>query len=232
MLSELFAPIVDFITAVIIKFNYFGIALSAFLENVVAPIPSEFVFPWAGFLASQGKLNIFLIALSGAIGSVLAGLVLYYLGYKFNGPKSREFVDKYGRFLLIKLEDLEKAEKWFEKYGPLTVFFFRFVPIARSLISIPAGFVKMNVVLFAVLTFVGTFIWSFALTYAGYLLGSNWSKIEVYMNKYQNFAILAVIILGLFFVYKNRGRVKDIFVKKPKEVDSLDKNKTEEKAEL
>src|SRR5690606_13207794 len=109
----------------IIRFGYAGIFAITFIENIIAPIPSEFVFPWAGFLAYQGKLDIWLISLSGALGSLVAALVLYYLGSKFNGPRTRAFVDRYGKYLFISMEDLDKSEAWFNKYGIWTVFLFR-----------------------------------------------------------------------------------------------------------
>src|SRR3990167_9103326 len=194
MLSELFSPLIFLISDWIIRFGYAGIIIVTFIENIIAPIPSEFVFPWAGFLASQGKLNIWLISLSGAFGSVVAALVLYYLGSKFNGPKTRQFINRYGKYIFISLEDIEKAEKWFEKYGPLTVLIFRVVPLGRTLISVPAGFVKMNVFTFSAFTFIGTFVWSLILTYAGFALGENWDAVAKFLDKYQHLVIYAIII--------------------------------------
>ncbi len=200
MLSELFSPFITLISDWIVQFGYLGIILATFIENIIAPIPSEFVFPWAGFLAAQGKLNIWLIALSGAIGSLLASLVLYYLGSKFNGPKTRQFVDKYGKYVFISLEDLEKAEGWFEKYGIWTVLIFRVIPLGRTVISVPAGFVKMNVITFSLLTFVGTFLWSLILTYAGFLLGENWDKVSKFLEEYQHIVIYLIIACGIGFI--------------------------------
>jgi len=199
MLSELFAPFISLISDSIVRFGYAGIIIVTFIENIIAPIPSEFVFPWAGFLASQGKLNIWLISLSGAFGSVVAALVLYYLGSKFNGPKTRQFINRYGKYIFISLEDLEKAEKWFEKYGPLTVLIFRVVPLGRTLISVPAGFVKMNIFTFSAFTFLGTFIWSLILTYAGFALGENWDIVSKFLDKYQHLVIYAIAIAIIGF---------------------------------
>ncbi len=214
MLSELLQPLIQFFSDLIVRFGYIGIFIITFLENIIAPIPSEFVFPWAGFLASQGRLNILLISLSGALGSLLAAWVLYYLGTRFNGPKTRAFVDKYGRFLFITLEDLEKSEKWFEKYGPWTILLFRVVPLGRSLISIPAGFVRMNFFIFSVFTFVGTFVWCFILTYAGFVLGNNWNAVVEFSSGYEHFVLLAIVIALLAFLYYKRDRVIAMF--KPK----------------
>lgn len=207
MLSQLLAPVTSTISDLILQFNYLGLIAVTFIENIIAPIPSEFVFPWAGFLAAQGKMNIWLIALAGAVGSLAAALTLYWLGSRFNGPKTRQFVNKYGRFLFIKLEDLEKAEKWFEKYGPWTVLIFRMIPLARTIVSIPAGFVKMNVLTFGILTFIGTFLWSLALTYAGFLLGENWESVAQILGKYQKVVLVIIgVIAGIFVFMKARNR--------------------------
>ena len=207
MLSELLARVSDVISDLILQFNYLGLVAVTFIENIIAPIPSEFVFPWAGFLAAQGKMNIWLIALAGAVGSLAAALILYWLGSKFNGPKTRAFVDKYGKFLFIKLADLEKAEKWFEKYGVWTVLIFRMVPLGRTIVSIPAGFVKMNLLTFATLTFVGTFLWSLILTYAGFLLGENWKSVTQILGKYEKVVLVIIgVIAGIFVFIKARNR--------------------------
>jgi membrane protein DedA with SNARE-associated domain len=211
MLSEILEPLTTVLSDLIVKFGYLGIFAVTFIENIIAPIPSEFVFPWAGFLAYQGKLDIWLISLSGAIGSLTAALVLYYLGSKFNGPKTRSFVDKYGKYLFISLEDLNKSEKWFEKYGVWTVLIFRMIPLGRTLVSIPAGFVKMNVFLFSLFTFVGTFVWCFILTYAGYLLGENWKAVVEFSSNYEHVIILLIALCGAVFIYYKRQRVMESF---------------------
>lgn len=207
MISEIFEPLTQLVSDLIVKFGYFGIVAVTIIENIIAPIPSEFVFPWAGFLAYQGKMDIWLISLSGALGSVIAALVLYYLGSKFNNSKTREFVDKYGKFLFIKLDDLEKSEEWFKKYGIWTVFLFRMVPLGRTIVSIPAGFIKMDLAAFTLLTFAGTFIWCFILTYAGFLLGENWDKVSSLLSNYEHLIIYIIIASGLLFVYFRRKHI-------------------------
>jgi len=207
MLSQIFSPFVSIISDWIVKFGYWGIVAVTFIENIIAPIPSEFVFPLAGFLASQGRLNIWLISLAGAVGSVIAALVLYYLGSKFNGPKTRQFVDRYGKYVFISLADLERAEKWFEKYGIWTVLIFRIIPLGRTVISVPAGFVKMNVFVFVGLTFAGTFVWSLILTYAGFVLGENWNLVSQIISQYEHLVIYAILLSGLGFLYWKRKQI-------------------------
>lgn len=211
MLTEILEPLTQVLSDLIIKFGYIGIFAVTFIENIIAPIPSEFVFPWAGFLAYQGQMNIWLVSLSGGLGSLAAALVLYYLGAKFNGPKTRAFVDKYGKYLFISLSDLEQSEKWFEKYGVWTVLIFRMVPLGRTLISIPAGFVKMNVITFSVLTFVGTTVWCFILTYAGYLLGENWSAVSDFTSNYEHVILGLIVLCGIAFLYFKRQSIAETF---------------------
>lgn len=209
MISELLAPLTQTVSDLIVQFGYLGIIAVTFIENIIAPIPSEFVFPWAGFLAQQGKMDIWLISLSGAMGSVIAALLLYYLGSKFNNHKTRSFVDKYGKFLFIKLEDLEKSEEWFRKYGVWTVFLFRMVPLGRTIVSIPAGFIKMDLALFTLLTFAGTFIWCFILTYAGFLLGENWTAVSNFISSYEHLIIYVILAAMGAFVYFRRKHIME-----------------------
>lgn len=207
MLSELLSPLIESLKNLIEQFGYLGIFLVTFIENIIAPIPSEFVFPFAGYLASEGKMNILMVSFAGAMGSVVAALVLYYLGYKMSGDKSRKFVAKYGKYLFIKEADIEQAENWFKTYGVWTVFIFRLVPLGRTIISIPAGFIKMNVWVFTLLTFLGTFLWCFVLTYLGYVFGENWHTIEAVSSQYQDAIYILIVLAGLAFLYWKKDDV-------------------------
>lgn len=207
MISEILEPTAAIMSDIIIKLGYFGIFLVAFIENIIAPIPSEFVFPWAGFLASRGDMNIVLISLAGALGSVAAALILYYLGYKSSGEGPRKFIDKYGKYFFMNNAELDKAQEWFRKYGIWAVLLFRMMPIGRTIISIPAGFIKMNIWTFTFLTFIGTFVWCFILTYAGYVLGENWESIRDITKGYEHAVLYACIVAVVLFLYVKR---KDI----------------------
>ena len=114
---------------------------------------------------------------------------------------------KYGKYLFIQEDDIEKAEGWFKKYGVWTVLIFRLVPLGRTVISVPAGFIKMNIWTFSLLTFVGTFVWCFILTYLGYVLGENWHDIEDYNSSYQKIVIVLIILAGLAFLYWKRNEI-------------------------
>lgn len=207
MFETLFSSLITLLNETINTLGYLGIFLVTFIENVIPPIPSEFVFPSAGYLASQGRFNIFLVALAGALGSLAAALILYYIGYKSAQDHSRQFINKYSRVFFIKPEEIDNAEKWFKKYGVWTVFFLRMMPLGRTIISIPAGFIKMNIWLFTVLTFVGTYLWCFILTYLGFALGENYDVISRYASEYEQIVKIGLILAAIAFVYFKRNDI-------------------------
>lgn len=211
MLSELLSNASIFLSDLIATFGYTGIFIATFIENIIAPIPSEFIFPLAGYLASQGKMNIWLISLAGGLGSLLAALLLYFIGSKFNTERSRHFVDKWGKYIFVSLQDIEKAEKWFTKYGVWTILIFRLVPLGRTVVSIPAGFTKMNIMTFSILTFIGTFLWCFILTYLGFLMVENWKTISNILSEYEHIVIYAIILGIIGFLYIKRKQLAETF---------------------
>jgi len=128
--------------------GYLGIILLTFLENVFPPIPSDIIMPLAGFMVAEGKLNLAGAVCAGTVGSVLGALPLYFAGYFLREERLKEFVDQHGRWLTVSRDDLESAKDWFDRHGRLAVLICRIVPAVRSLISIPAGIARMNIVAF------------------------------------------------------------------------------------
>lgn len=204
----------DWILAMVNQFGYIGIALLIAIENVFPPIPSEVILTFGGFLTTYTSMQKWLVILFATIGSVAGAIILYGVGrfltqerlaYLLNGP--------IGRILHLKTEDIAHAENWFNRRGKLTVFFCRFIPLVRSLISIPAGMSGMNFGYFLLLTTLGTSIWNVVLVYLGAWAGSSWEMISSYMDVYSK---VAVVILGIAFLiaaaifYKKRmaGRKK------------------------
>ncbi|MBI4100208.1 DedA family protein [Candidatus Microgenomates bacterium] len=185
-----FGWVTDFIETV----SYWGIFLLMLLESACIPIPSEITMPFGGFLAAQGKLNFMLVVLAGTAGNLVGSLIAYAFGWWGQGPIVRNSIRKWGKFVLISEDDLDRSEAWFNKYGELIVFFSRVLPVVRTFISVPAGISKMNIWKFILYTTLGSFIWSFILTQFGATLGENWEVLEVYFRKF-NF-----IIAGLFVV--------------------------------
>jgi membrane protein DedA with SNARE-associated domain len=169
------------------------------LESALVPIPSEVVMPFAGFLAWSGKLDLFLVIICGTVGNLLGSVALYVLG---SGP-GFSLVKKYGRYLFIDEGDIKKACVLFWKYGGLIVFVGRIMPAIRTVISLPAGFAKMDIRKFITYTFIGSVPWNVFLAYLGWLLGENWAMIEKY-TRILDYAIVTIMILLIasYIIYK------------------------------
>lgn len=186
----------QWITHVMNSLGYAGVALLMALENIVPPIPSEFIMPAAGYASTQGKLSFVGVVVAGAVGSAFGALPLYWLG-KYVGEKRLEaWADKYGKWLAVSREDLQKAQAWFEKHGGKSVFICCLVPGVRSLISIPAGVARMRLVPFLLYELAGMTIWAGFLGYLGRLLGKNYTKVNQYLGPV-SYIVLGIIALAL-----------------------------------
>lgn len=205
----------EWIIQIMSQFGYVGIALLIAIENIFPPIPSEVILTFGGFMTTYTSMNVWLVALFATIGSVIGAIVLYGIGRLLTPQRLAWIIDKWGRILRIKKQDIKKAEKWFNRRGSLTVFFCRFIPIVRSLISIPAGMANMNIGKFLLYTTLGTSIWNIILVYLGAYAGANWESILKYMNTYSNIAVVGFTVVGIGFVIwfikkrKNRGNRKE-----------------------
>lgn len=188
--------------------GYLGIVFLMFVENVFPPIPSEFIMPLAGFMVSANEFSFAGTVAAGSIGSTLGALPLYYVGAKIGERRLKKFAEKHGRWLTLSPRDIDRASGWFERHGAATVFFCRLVPGIRSFISIPAGINRMNLGSFLLLTFLGSAIWSGILTYAGYVLGGNFRRIEQYLDPITAVVFGSIIVLYLWRVFKG-GNGKD-----------------------
>jgi alkaline phosphatase len=183
------------------QYGYWGVFLLIALENIFPPIPSEVILTFGGYMTVQTNLTVQGVIASSTVGSVFGAVILYQLGVVLNVNKLEVVVERYGRFLRLTKEDLYRADAWFDKYGIWTVFFCRFIPLIRSLISIPAGMAKMNFWLFISFTTLGTILWNTLLINLGARVGENWEVIGERMDQYSNylyliFAILLIVIIG------------------------------------
>lgn len=200
----------QFILSIMNQFGYLGVFLMIAIENIFPPIPSEVVLLFGGFMTTYTKLSIIGMIIASTLGSLLGAIVLYYIGKIFNKERLKRIVSgKVGKVLKIKSEDIEKADEWFDNKGNKTVFFCRFIPLIRSLISIPAGMSEMPMIKFLIYTTVGSLIWNTVLVFLGALVGENWSSILNIFNTYSHIAvvilaILVIICIALF--YKKRGK--------------------------
>lgn len=199
----------SWITSIMEQFGYLGIALLILLENVFPPIPSEVILTFGGFMTTKSELTIVGVVIASTIGSVVGAVILYWIGRILNVDRLERIIEKWGKYLRLTKEDVRKADAWFDKYGPWTVFFCRFIPLIRSLISIPAGMSGMNQWLFFLLTTLGTLIWNLVLVIVGAKVGDNWHQIVNYMDVYSNFmyAIIAIgiIVFIIWFVKRKKA---------------------------
>jgi membrane protein DedA with SNARE-associated domain len=166
-----------------------GAALAIALENLFPPLPSELILPLAGFTASQGGFGVVEAIVWTTAGSLVGALALYAVGAVVGRERTRWLAE---RIPLVKVEDVDRTERFFQRHGGATVFFGRFIPIFRSLISIPAGVERMPLWKFAGLTTAGSAVWNTIFVYAGYVLGENWHVVEQYAGVFQTVVLVAV----------------------------------------
>ncbi|MUG85537.1 DedA family protein [Paenibacillus timonensis] len=189
----------NWITDFMEQFGYFGVFLLIALENVFPPIPSEVILTFGGFMTTYTSMTPVGVIVFSTLGSVLGAVILYGIGYLVNVDRLEGWIERYGRFLRLKKEDIRRADAWFDRYGYWTVLFCRMIPLIRSLISIPAGMSKMKFGLFLLFTTIGTLIWNVALVLLGAAVGGSWEEIVAFMDVYSNIAY-AVIASGILFV--------------------------------
>jgi membrane protein DedA with SNARE-associated domain len=182
--------------------GYWGIGLLMFLENLFPPIPSELIMPLAGFTVAQGKMNFGIAVVAGTIGTMAGTYAWYYLGRLVNYQRLQSWTDRYGKWIRVTAQDIDRVNDWFNKYGSKAVFFGRMVPGIRTLISLPAGMNQMPFVTFTIYSTLGTAIWTLALTTAGFLLGDNYTSIEQYLAPISKLVLFGLIGLIGYFIFK------------------------------
>lgn len=188
----------NFFVQLLGSYGYFGMFLAMVLEAVIIVIPSELILATSGILASQGIFSFFGAFITGLIGSVFCAIVLYLMGY-FGG---RPFIEKYGKYFFMKPEDLEKADRWFSKYGMFAAFLGRNFPIIRTFISIPIGLTRLSFPKFLFYTTLGSIPWTYAFVYVGYHLGEHWVVLKEYTSKLKGPIYLLLLFLVFRFFYK------------------------------
>jgi membrane protein DedA with SNARE-associated domain len=200
--------ILDAITDLIGVYGYPAVFAAAFLEVIFPPIPSEVIFPLVGYTVQNrglGLENAISMATVGALGSTAGAVLIYFI----SGKVGRAAIARFGKRVRIGEHDIEKAENWFEKYGPIAVFTGRMIPGVREIISIPAGIARMNFAKFVGYTFAGSVLWCIVLTLAGYYLGEAWSKFSEQASSafsVVTFIVIAILIAGIGFWYSMRKR--------------------------
>jgi len=186
----------EFATDLISSIGYLGVAILMALESMIAPVPSEAVMPFAGFLIYEKKFTFSGVILFSTLGSIIGSLLSYYAG-AYGG---RPLINKLGKYLLLDQHHLDLTEKFFGKYGSRTIFISRFIPVVRHLISIPAGIGRMNLFKFSLYTIIGAGLWNAFLAYVGYHLRNNWHVVKEY-SELVDLAVLALIVAALIFLF-------------------------------
>jgi membrane protein DedA with SNARE-associated domain len=194
-LSELFIHIIS-------STGYLGVFVLMVLESMVAPVPSELVMPFAGFLVADGKMNFWIVVIVTSLASIIGSLLSYAMAY-FGG---KELIHRFGRFVLLDKEELEWTERLFNKHGSIIVLVSRFIPVVRHLISIPAGLAGMNLKKFIIYTLIGATLWNTFLLWVGIKLRERWELVHEYSRQLDYLVIAFIILVVAYFAYKHIRR--------------------------
>lgn len=198
----------DWVVDVIDRLGYVGVALLVAVENLFPPIPSEIVLPFAGFVARDGKATLPGMILAATIGSIVGAWTLYGIAAWIGPERLERFLVRYGKWLRLTPADVAKAERWFDRRAIVAVLVGRCVPLIRSLVSIPAGFRRMNFGVFTLYTAIGSAIWNTALVGAGYVLRDNWEDVEPVLSIVQ-YVVIALIVAAIVWFVWSRLRQKE-----------------------
>lgn len=208
MIDHAITVLVSFVVEVISAGGYLGIAALMAIESAGIPLPSEIIMPFAGYLTSVGQFGLLAAATAGAIGCNVGSTVAYLVAAKGGRPA----IERWGPYVLIRPVELGRAEKFFSRYGAVTVFVGRLLPVVRTFISFPAGLARMPMLRFQLYSFLGSWPWCLGLAYAGFLLGARWDSDPTFRMLFRRFDTLvaAVLVFGFaWFVWSRRREIHD-----------------------
>ncbi|NJR80477.1 DedA family protein [Sphingomonas corticis] len=206
MIGQILEALARFTTAVIEAGSYWGIALLMAIESACVPLPSEIIMPFAGYLVSLGKMDLYLAATAGAIGCNLGSIVAYEVGRRGGRPMA----ERWGKYLLIGPGELDAADRFFNRWGSAAILIGRMLPIIRTFIAFPAGVARMKLIPFHVYTFLGSWPWCFLLAWLGMWLGDKWNsdpRVKAIYHQFEIAIAVAIVAAGAFFLWH---RLKDI----------------------
>lgn len=198
----------DWIVHLIEGGGYWGIAFLMVIENVFPPIPSELIMGLGGIAVARGRMEFWPLMLAGTVGSTLGNYCWYMLGRSLGYERLKPFVDRFGRWLTMEWEDVEYIVRFFQRHGQWVVFAVRFAPFMRTMISLPAGLLRMGHWRFLVFTFAGAAIWNAILSGAGYYLGRNFDELEKFTTPVAIATIGIVVIVYIWRVIMWKPRAK------------------------
>jgi len=199
MLAKLISLLAGFIIAAISTLGYGGIVLLMAIESACIPLPSEIIMPFAGYLVFRGELNLWLVAAAGALGCVLGSLLAYWVG-AWGG---RPLAEKYGRYILVSPHDLHIADRWFQRRGDIIILIGRLLPVVRTFIAFPAGVARMPMFKFILYTFIGSFIWCWALAWIGMRLGEGWNTLEPWFHRFDTLIVMLALLVFGWYVWRH-----------------------------
>jgi membrane protein DedA with SNARE-associated domain len=199
--EALVEPLIKLMEQWVEDYGYAAIFVLMLLESALIPFPSEVTMLAGGFYAAEGSLDLFWVGVAGVMGNMVGSWVAYAIGRK----TGRAVLDRYGRYVLIRSHDVDKAEIWWDKYGEAATFFSRLLPVIRTFISLPAGIAKMPLGKFSVYTFLGVVPWTFGLAYLGVVLGENWERVLNYFDlPTLLIAGALVLIVGIWYLRRRK----------------------------
>jgi len=209
MLLDIIYHIAEVLLSIIKEFGYVGIFIGMTIESSFIPFPSEIILIPAGVLVAQGEMNFFLILIAGLLGSLLGALINYFLALHFGRRTIDALVSRYGKILFISKSQIDKSDEYFKKHGEITTLIGRFIPAIRQLVSIPAGFSRMNLFKFCIFTGIGAGIWVTVLIYIGYLFGNNSELIKQNINLASLILIvISLIVVIIYITTKRKSKFK------------------------
>lgn len=204
MLAKLIALVAGFIISAISVLGYGGVVLLMAIESACIPLPSEIIMPFAGYLVFRGDLNLWLVAAAGAVGCVLGSLVAYWVG----AAGGRPLVEKYGRYILVSQHDLDIADRWFQRRGDIIILIGRLLPLVRTFIAFPAGVARMPMAKFILYSFVGSFIWCWALAWIGLRLGAHWDTLGPWFHRFDTVIVVLVALGFAWYLWRHLRRTR------------------------
>ena len=199
MIESLISKLGLFVISVISTLGYFGVMMLMAVESACIPLPSEVIMPFSGYLVHTGQFNLWLLALVGALGCNLGSLVAYEIGYHGGRP----LVERFGSYIFLNQHDLDLTDRFFARFGDVTVLVSRMLPVVRTFIALPAGIARMPRSRFHLYTFIGSFPWCLGLAYLGMKAGEHWDYLGKYFHQFDK-VIGALILIGIiWFVWSH-----------------------------
>jgi membrane protein DedA with SNARE-associated domain len=196
LLESILAPLSAFILSVISSWGYAGIVFCMAIESACIPLPSEIIMPFSGYLVTTGRFTLWAVALAGAVGNVLGSWIGYWMGAKGGRP----LAERLSKWRLVRIEEYDRANGWLQRHGSQVAFWTRLLPIVRTFVSFPAGAARVPIGRFTLYTFLGSYLWSFALAWIGVKFGEHWESIRGVWRGFDIVVLAALLVLFLLWL--------------------------------